>query len=231
MKFVRFIFFLFLFPFTIVLISGCSKIQPKILHHKPARLSNSNKITYLKLISLKNYESVTADNMESIKTIVIDKIHSLTNWQEETITKSKDAKFTYSFIRDINGIIYSILTFHSSPQGLKWYKHNFIKEKAKIQLREFSGFVLTDIHSHSKILFVKYAMLDNRQSIEYRALNPYNEILSTFWISKKKGALLKYVNHTVNRKSSKALKNSLTFIVKKIGKIKAFKEPAIISVH
>jgi hypothetical protein len=33
----------------------------------------------------------------------------------------------------------AFLTFHSSPQGLKLYKHNFIKDKTKIQLREFSG--------------------------------------------------------------------------------------------
>lgn len=78
-------------------------------------------------------------------------------------------------------------------------------------------------------VFVKYAVVANRQSIEYREINPYNEILGTFWIGKKTDALLKYVNPSVNIGST-GLNSGMEFIVKKIGKIHAFKTPLIISI-
>lgn len=226
MKINRFFIFLLLIPIAVMIISGCSKTPSKISNNKSAILLNNNNIALAKLVSLKNYESISTET----GTTTIDKIHNLNNWQEEIITKGTGVKSAYSFNRDINGVFYAIITFHSSPQGLKWFKEpSSLKERAGIQLRLFSGLVMTDIAPPMRPVFVKYAVVANRQSIEYSAINPYNEILGTFWIGKKTGALLKYINPSVDIGST-GLNSGMNFIVKKIGKIRAFKTPLISSI-
>lgn len=221
------LFYIFiLLSIAVTVISGCSKTPSKISSGKSAASQSNSHITMSKLTSLKNYESITTGAI----TTTIDKIHNLNNWQEEIITKGTGAKSTYSFTRDVNGVFYAILTFHSSPQGLKWFKEpSSFKARAGSQLRLFSGFVITDIAPPMRPVFVKYAVVANRQSIEYREINPYNEILGTFWIGKKTGALLEYLNPSVDIGST-GLNSRMNFIVKKIGKIHVFKTPLVSSI-
>ena len=225
MKINRFFIFLLLISVAATVISGCSKTPSKISADKSVASQSNSGITMAKLTSLKNYESIT----RAMFATTIDKIYNLNNWQEEIIEGTK-AKPAYTFTRNINGVFYAIITFHSSPHGLKWFKEpSSFRERPKGQLRLFSGFVVRDTAPPMKLVFVKYAVVANRQSIEYRGINPYNEYSGTFWIDKKTDALLKYINPSVNI-GSNGLNSGMKFIVKKIGKIHAFKTPLISSI-
>ena len=81
MKINRFFIFLLLIPIAVMIISGCSKTQSKISNKKSAILLNNNNIALAKLVSLKNYESISTGAVIT----TVDKIHNLNKWQEEII--------------------------------------------------------------------------------------------------------------------------------------------------